>query len=383
MQYRDFGKTGRKVSILGFGAMRLPERKDGTCDIEQSVPILRRGIDLGINYIDSAHVYIKGTSEIAVGEAIKGHERENLSIATKIPVGEEQIATAESWRTRLEESLRRLDTPYIDFIFFHSLKWQAFRQWVSRPGMALQEARKAQDEGLVRHLCFSSHDTPENIINLINTREFAAMLVQYNFLERTNEKAIARASAAGMGVAVMGPLAGGRLAVPRGVALDEEEHLTLEIPRLALRFVWNNPGVAVALSGMSETAQVEANTQEADAFGELTEDEVAVVRRLMEKNRRLSELYCTGCGYCLPCPNQVNIPENFRYMNWYRVWGLEDKAKEAYAKLGGERNWSPWAGVIEGLKAEECVECGECIPKCPQNIPIIEQLKEVARMLST
>jgi predicted aldo/keto reductase-like oxidoreductase len=237
MQYKRFGKTGLDVSVLGFGAMRLPQLEDGTCDIETSVPLLRRGIDLGINYIDTAYVYIKGTSEVAVGQAIKGYDREKLYLATKIPVGKKEDATASAWRAKLKESLQRFDTPYIDFILFHGLTWDAFTGYVSLPGMALEEARRAQAEGLVRHICFSSHDKPENIIKLIDTGEFAAMLVQYNFLARDNEPAIARAGQRDMGVVIMGPVAGGRLATPLGVVADQEGLLEVKTPELALRFV--------------------------------------------------------------------------------------------------------------------------------------------------
>ena len=380
MQYRPFGKTGT-VSILGFGAMRLPTLEDGTCDVEKSVPLLRRGIDLGINYIDTAHVYIKGTSEVAVGQAIKGTDRESLYLATKIPVHEEKDAQPDVWRAKLEESLRRFDTPYIDFILFHGLRWGEFEGHVSRPGMTLDQARKAQSEGLVRHICFSSHDTTENVIKLINTGEFAAMLVQYNFLDRHNEPAIARAADQDMGVAIMGPVAGGRLATPQGVVVDEEGMLEMKTPELALRFVWNNPGVSVALSGMNEMAQIEENVAAAERAAQMDEAQVAEINRLIKKNQKLADLYCTGCGYCIPCPNQVNIPENFRYMNWYRIWGLEEEAKKAYAKLSEGGTWTPWAGRVEGLNAEACIQCGECEPKCPQNIPIIEQLQEVAETL--
>ena len=218
MQYRAFGKTGYRVSILGFGAMRLPQRADKTCDLESSVPLLRRGIDLGINYLDSAHVYIEGTSEVAVGQAIKGYDRAQLYLATKIQAQTQEQSTAASYRQRLEMSLRRFDTPYIDFALFHGLRWQGFEDWVSRPGMALQAARQAQAEGLIRHIGFSTHDAPENIIRLVDTDEFDMVLMQYNFLYRHNEPAIARAHAQGMGVAIMGPIAGGRLAVPPPVA---------------------------------------------------------------------------------------------------------------------------------------------------------------------
>ena len=381
MQYHKFGKTGIDVSVLGFGAMRLPQLEDGTCDIEASVPLLRRGIDLGINYIDTAYVYIKGTSEVAVGQAIKDYDRQKLHLATKIPVGKKEDATASAWRAKLEESLRRFDTPYIDLILFHGLTWDAFTGYVSQPGMALQEARRAQAEGLVRHVCFSSHDKPENIIKLIDTGEFAAMLVQYNFLARDNEPAIARAGEKGMGVVVMGPVAGGRLATPLGVVADQEGLLEVKTPELALRFVWNNPNVSVALSGMNQESQILENVASAARAGEMSAEENAEIQRLVEKNQKLADLYCTGCEYCMPCPNQVNIPENFRYMNWYRVWGMEKEAKEAYAKLSEEGTWGPWAGRIEGLSAEHCLQCGECEPKCPQNIPIIDQLEEVAETL--
>jgi predicted aldo/keto reductase-like oxidoreductase len=363
--------------------MRLPTLEDGACDIDRSVPLLQRGIDLGINYIDTAYVYIKGTSEVAVGQAIKGYDRESLYLATKIPVDSAETAQPDVWRGKLEESLKRFDTPYIDFILFHGLRWEVFEKYVSKPGQALDEARKAQAEGLVRHICFSSHDSAENIIKLIDTNEFASMLVQYNFLDRHNEPAVAHAAENGMGVVIMGPVAGGRLATPQGILKDDEGLLEVKTPELALRFVWNNPNVTVAISGMNEIVQIEENAAAANQLDTLSAEELAQVDQLVRKNERLADLYCTGCAYCMPCPNGVNIPENFRYMNWYRVWGLEKEAKEAYAKLSAEGTWTPWAGRIEGLKAEECVQCGECEAKCPQNIPIIEQLQEVAETLSS
>jgi predicted aldo/keto reductase-like oxidoreductase len=381
MQYRPYGNLGFEVSALGFGAMRLPHLEDGTCDYERAVPLLRRGLDLGITYIDTAYVYINGTSEVAVGQAITGYDRDALHIATKIPVDTEQDARGDVWRRKLEESLRRLDADYIDVILFHSFTWARFDNWVRGPGMALEAAQEARAEGLVRHIGFSSHDTTENVIRLIDTGEFEAMLVQYNYLDRHNEPAMARAAARGMGVAVMGPLAGGRLATPEGIVVDQEGTLEMDTPELALRFVWDNPHVSVALSGMNAMSQIEQNAASASRVAALSDAERAQVQQLFERNRRLADLYCTGCGYCMPCPNGVNIPENFRYMNWYHVWGLEEEARQAYAQLSEEGTWQPWAGRIEGLQAEACLRCGECEPKCPQNIPIMDQLEEVAETL--
>jgi hypothetical protein len=375
MQYVPYGKTGKEVSMLGFGAMRLPQTEDGTCDYEKSVPLLRQGLDAGINYIDSARGYINGTSEVAVGKAIKGYDREKLFIVTKIPTNKEEWSEPESWRAKLEEQLGRFDMDYIDLLLFHGLQWEAFTNHVSSPGRALEVARKAQSEGLIRHLGFSSHDTPENIVKLINTGEFEGVLLQYNFLNTSNEPAINAAANAGMGVTIMGPIAGGRLGVPSEVALPGEGMRELRIPELALRFVWGTEGVTVALSGMNESQQITENIAAAERAATMTSLEQQQVDALIARNQRLMDLYCTGCAYCLPCPNEVNIPENFKYMNWYRVWGLEDQAKAAYAKLAeSEKNGEP---------ASACIQCGQCEPKCPQNIPIMDQLKEVAATLGS
>ncbi len=380
MQYRPYGKTGIQVSILGFGAMRLPSLSDGTVDLEQSVPLLRYALDHGVNYIDSAHVYINGTSEVAVGKAIQGYDRARVYIATKIHVDEEADARPEVWQPKLEKSLKRLDTPYIDFLHIHGLRWVSY-QYASRPGWALDVARKAQAEGLVRHIVFSSHDEAENIIKLIDTGEFAGMLVQYNYLDQHNAPAIAHAAEKGMGVAIMGPVAGGRLVTPGGLVVDNEGALEVKTPELALRYVWNNPGVSTALSGMNTLQQVVDNLAAAGRVEKLDESENQAIRALFERNQRLADLYCTGCAYCMHCPNDINIPENFRYMNWYRIWGMEEQARAAYTRLSAQGTWTPWAGMVSGLPAEACLECGECEPKCPQNIHIMDQLKEVAKTL--
>jgi uncharacterized protein len=377
MQYRTFGKSGRRVSILGFGAMRIPTHPDRTADLELAVPLLRRGLELGINYIDTAHVYCEGTSEVAVGQAIKGYDRSGLAITTKVRTNETDNTTGAAWRADLDKTLQRLDS-YVDFILFHGLKWQAFQKLVSQPGGALEAARKAQAEGLVKHIGFSSHDTAENVLQLINTGEFEAVLMQYNYLDRHNEANIARAHELGMGVSIMGPIAGGRLAMAGAISGGDVQMKSSE---LALRFVWQNPGVSVANSGMSTLEQVEENAAAAARLETLGEAEQAQISGLFAQNQKLADLYCTGCEYCLPCPNEIHIPENFRYMNWHRVWGMTEEAKAAYAKLSPEGGWTPWAGPIAGKKAEDCIQCGECEPKCPQNIPIVEQLQEVARVL--
>ena len=372
MQYRTYGKTGDKVSVLGFGAMRLPMVEDHV-DMDLSVSIIGRALDLGVNYVDSAVGYCNAESQIAVGKAIKGR-RDNLFVSTKNHYRGE---SADEWQQNLDDSLERIDVNYIDFYHSHGLRWEVY-QLQSGPGKPMERFRKAKEEGLIRHRCFSCHDTPENMMKLIDTGEFDGMLVQYNLLDRRNEEAIAYAHEKGMGVAIMGPVGGGRLVAPSEQIRGMVSSGARSTPEVALRFVLSNPNVTLTLSGMNSLAMVDENAATAGREEPLSAEERQSVLDKLEETKRLSELYCTGCDYCMPCPNDVNIPENFRLMNYYRMFGLKDYATSQYRGLGKKKKRD---GTVVEAWAAACLECGECEPKCPQNIPIIEQLKETAAAL--
>jgi len=324
MQYRPFGNTGATVSALGFGAMRLPMTEDGQhVDEERAIAIIQRALELGVNFVDTAPYYCQKESEIVVGKALKGW-RDRVYVSTKNPI---EDGSGAHWRERLERSLCQLGMDYVDFYHVWGISWQTYVERINIPDGPLEAARRAKEEGLIKHISFSFHDTPEALIRLIDTGHFETMLVQYNLLDRQNEAAIHHAQAKGLGVAIMGPVGGGRL----GVASPEFQKLLpqrVSTPELALRFVLSHPGVSLALSGMSTTAMVEENVATASRPAPLRCEEMQRIQQALEENERLAELYCTACGYCLPCPNEVNIPKNFEYMNISRGYGLKEAAKD-------------------------------------------------------
>jgi len=369
MQYRDMGRTGFRISALGFGAMRLPKRKDGDgLDEDLSIAMLHRAFELGVNYVDTAYMYCDGESERVVGRALKGW-RDRVCLSTKSPIW--SLKDRDDFRVKLDEQLRKLDTDRVDFYHFHGVSENKWQEKVLAYGL-LDEMERARDEGLVRHLSFSFHDKPHVMKMIVDTGVFSSVLCQYNVIDRANEEMIAYAREKGLGVVVMGPVGGGRLGAPADFI---ESGLPGErsTPETALRFVLANPDVSCALSGMSAMDQVEMNAAIASDPDPLSPRETKAIRDLSESRRRLAELYCTGCGYCMPCPHGVNIPVCFESMIHHRIYGMTSSAVSRYGSIGNE--WT------KGKRADACVGCGECEKKCPQNIPIRAQLKEVAAAL--
>ncbi len=373
MQYRDFGKTGIKISTLGFGAMRLPQKETNgkkAYDEDESIKIIHRAFELGVNYIDTAPDYCDSMSEVIVGKALKGW-RDRVYVSTKNRV---EDTSGSSFRKKLEESLKKLDVNYIDFYHMWGIGWNDFVEKINVKNGPMTEAIKAKEEGLIKHISFSFHDKPENMIKLIDTGFFETVLCQYNLLDRSNEQAIKYAHDKGVGVVVMGPVGGGRLAAPSEVIRNLLPGKVKSSAEIALRFVITNKNVSCALSGMGNIKMVEENALVASNENCLSDEELKAVYEAMEEKKRLAELYCTGCNYCMPCPHGINIPHNFLLMNYHRVYGLTDYARSEYRKIGMGEN-------SKEKRAEDCTECGLCEKKCPQKIEIRRQLKETAKAL--
>ena len=368
MRYKEFGNTGIHISALGFGAMRLPGIKvEGgwAIDEDKSIAIMHRAFDLGVNYVDTAYVYWDRKSEIVVGKALKGR-RDKVYLSTKLPIT--LIGQKQDYRRYLEEQLAKLDTDYIDFYHFHGLNTDYWEHIVLKHDL-LDAAVRAKEEGLIRHISFSFHDKPEVMKTFIDTGVFESVLCQYNMIDQANADAMAYARRKGLGVAVMGPVGGGRLASPSSYIAELSGNKYKSSAELALRLVFENPDVDCALSGMFSMEMVEENAAAASAEGRLDRAEWERINAAMEETKRLADLYCTGCRYCMPCPKDIRIADAFLLMNLHRIFKLTDYARGEYRNFGT----SEWYGAA----LTDCADCGLCEQKCPQKIEIRRQLKEV------
>jgi uncharacterized protein len=370
MEYRILGRTGYSVSRLGFGAMRLPETSIGDkkyIDLDRAVETLHAAFRLGVNYVDCGLLYGSEQAEIAVGRALRSWpERDKIIVTDKAT--KFRMAKPGDLRRMLEHQLQRLDRTWVHFYLFHGVGWDNFHEIDEKTGW-IADMTKARDEGLFRYTGFSFHDDPQRMNDLVDLGWADLLLCQYNYLDRRNEAAIAYAAGKGVAVTVMGPVGGGRLSVvPKGVG----EALNLDNTRaaeLALRFVAANKSVDVAVSGMGSVEMVQQNVATMKK-GPLSPAEHASLSALMDRYADLAKLYCTGCEYCLPCPSGVDIPRCFELYNYFAVYGLEQHALDGYERL-----------VAEGKDASQCTECETCLDRCPQQIPIPTQLKEVAQRL--
>ena len=368
MKKSIFGNTGVSVSALGFGCMRFPMiTVDGKeiVDEEKAAELIYSAYKLGVNYFDSAYFYCNYLSEAALGKSVKAF-RKDILISTKCPVY--KVAKPGDYRRTLEEQLERLGMNYIDFYHFHGIGYDNFME-TDRKADWLGDAIRAKEEGLIKHISFSFHDKPENMIKLIDIGIFESVLCQYNFLVRKNEISMEYANSKGLGVIVMGPVAGGALS---GFNKDFAKKTGINIKsnaELAMRFVLSNPNINIALSGMESIPVIEENSAIASDDSKLSSEEIKSIERLVIENEKLAQLYCTGCNYCSVCPEEINISKIFEFMNTYRIYGAKEFARENYASIGVSQE-------LKGKKADACTECGLCETRCPQKLEIRRQLKE-------
>ncbi len=365
MQYRSFGKLDWKTSALGFGCMRLPtiDGKPGNIDQEKTNEMIHAAIEGGVNYFDTAYPYHEEQSESALGKALGGGYRERVSIATKSPIW--LIKESSDFDKYLNIQLERLQTDTVDFYLLHALNSKSWEK-VQRLDV-LGRAEAALADGRIRHLGFSFHDdleTFKQITDGYDSWEFCQ--IQYNYMDisfQAGSEGLQYAASKGLAVIVMEPLLGGKLALdlPATRPLWNSASADRTPVEWALQWLWSQPEVSMVLSGMSTLEQVQENIRFASASnpGLLNEDEFELIDRVREVVNGLSPIPCTRCGYCMPCPHGVDIPRNFDMYNKVAMYDALENSRFAYEHY-----------IADAEKAAACIQCDECLPKCPQQIAI-------------
>ena len=371
MQYVKYGKDGPEVSRLGFGVMRLPARRKGawgSVNWSRAIPVMRRAMAAGVDFFDTHHEYHEGLSEEAIGRALKGWKGRRIVIQTKTPMY--RNLPLREYQRMVEEALRKCGVEQLDYLLSHSLRMGDFKR-SGRKFFRLTDW--AMKKGYVRRRGFSSHDTPEHVRAFIDTGEFSVMVLSYNWLNPVMAETIAYGAEKGMGVAIMNPVGGGAL----GETTREIRRMlpgAKTAAEIALRFVLSTPGVTLAMSGMSNFTQVNENARIAGRKTMLTARQRERMSAQMARFTGASKAICTACGYCLPCPHGVDIPGNFVFLTQARVLGLMASSRARFSQLRKRREGD--------ASALACRRCGKCLARCPNEVPIIEQLEETAALLT-
>lgn len=375
MLYRRMKKTGDDLSILGFGCMRLPVKR-GRIDEPRAKKQLRYAIDKGVNYVDTAMPYHMGASEPFLGRALEDGYREKVKVATKLPHW--SVKKADDMDRLLAAQLESLKTECIDYYLIHALtdkSWQKMQRH-----NVMEFLNRAKADGRIANAGFSFHDDREAFKTIVDGFDWDFCQIQYNYLDTENQagtEGLKYAAAKDLGVIIMEPLRGGNLArkVPKEIDRIWNEAEKKRSPvEWALRWIWNHPEVTVVLSGMNEEDHIEENLRIADEAvpDSLTADELVLVDRVADEYRRLMKVGCTGCQYCMPCPEGVDIPGCFEIYNNASLFGDKTTARLFYLS----RLMGAMAG--EQSYASLCKECGKCMVHCPQHLQIPDLLKDVA-----
>ncbi len=381
MLYRDVPKTGDKLSILGFGCMRLPQKKgkpgDGKIDHKRAIRQLHQAVDQGVNYLDTAMPYHMGDSEVFLGQAFADGLRERVRIATKLPPW--SVKKQEDLDRILNAQLDRLKTDRIDYYLLHALESKNWNKLLRLDVLTFLD--RAKRDGRIGNAGFSFHGDPDTFREVVDAYDWEVCQIQYNFLDRHSQAGAAGleyAAAKKLGVIIMEPMRGGNLAgrVPREVAAVWNESDVKRSPaEWALRWLYHHPEVTMVLSGMNEEKHIEENIRIAAAGNprSLTDHELSLVSRVEETYRRLMKAGCTGCRYCMPCPSGVDIPSCFEIYNSFHMFDDRKTARLFYlSRLSGAFGTNP-------AHASLCEKCGKCEQACPQQLPIQSLLDDVAQ----
>jgi predicted aldo/keto reductase-like oxidoreductase len=364
MTYREI--AGTKVSLLGFGCMRFPTGADGQVDKAQTKEMLELAYRSGITYFDTAYPYHGGTSERITSDVMKQFPRESFYYATKLPCWE--VYTLDDAKRLFQVQLDRLQTDYVDFYLLHALNRES---WQRMKDLGVVEYFEGvQKGGKIKHYGFSFHDEYDVFEDIIYHRKWEFCQIQLNYMDTDYQaglKGYQDCVKQGTAVVIMEPVKGGSLATfaDADIAPLKAAAPNDSAARWALRYVGSLPAVSVILSGMSNMEQLKDNLETFNDFKPLTDSESKVLDAHVQNVKNKSNIGCTWCNYCMPCPSGVNIP---------RIFGLWNN----YAKYNnpGDIKWNWQHEIPASEKPSNCIACGACEGHCPQHLPIIESLKK-------
>ncbi len=367
MKFREIGKTGIEASVLGLGCMRLPMNGDAV-DESRAIEMIRYAIDNGVNYIDTAYPYHDQTSEIVVGKALADGYREKVNLITKLPSW--LITSEDDVMKYLDEQLDKLGTDHLDIYLLHAMnrsRWEVLKEH----GI-IDKITEMKASGKVKHIGFSFHDDLAFFKEMVDAYPWEVAMIQFNYMDQNIQagvEGLKYAESKGLPLIVMEPLKGGMLATPSEdiKALWKQVHPERSPIEWALKYVANFENVKVVLSGMSNMEQLKENIEIADRLiaNDLSEAELALIEKVRQSYDSKVLVPCTKCGYCIPCPQGVEIPKNFDALNQASIFNQKDKFTKTYEAFADE------------AKAANCVACGACEPQCPQKIQIIDALTKV------
>ena len=374
MNYRT-DKYQNKLSALGFGCMRFP-RKNGKTDMEKTERLIVTAIESGVNYFDTAYIY--PGSEAALGEILEKNDlRSKVCITTKLP--HYLIKTKESLEKIFNEELKRLKTDHIDYYLMHMLTDTA--TWERLKALGIEEwIEEKKASGRIRQIGFSYHGNSESFKKLVDAYNWDMCMIQYNYMDENSQAGKAGlkyASSKGLPVMIMEPLRGGRLAsdLPDEAKKIFSSHPKKHTPaQWSFKWLWDQPEVTVVLSGMNNDEVLKDNisTASSSGTGDLSEEDREMLRRVTDVINAKMKVGCTGCGYCMPCPQNVDIPGTFAAYNRRFTEGKLRALTDYFMCTALRKNSSC---------ASNCVQCGKCERHCPQNIPIRKELANAEKEL--
>lgn len=366
---RMIPQLGCEISRLGYGGMRFPKNGDEV-DVEEAVKLLRKAYDMGVNYFDTAVVYHKGESEKIFGKAFEIYDRSSYYLADKMSIW--VCKDEQEMKDLFERQLKTLKTDYIDFYLVHSLNRNHYQK--VKEFHCVEFLQEMKRQGKIKHLGFSFHDTYPVFTQILNDYDWDFVQIQLNYLDWQNqgaEQLYRELEKRNLPCMVMEPVRGGYLAT-----LDEQRakpFLEMEpnrsIASWAIRWVESLPQVTVVLSGMSDMAQLEDNVSLLTGFEPMNEKELEAVAKVVEEIRKVNDIPCTGCRYCMDCPMGVDIPEIFAIYSRLKIFGKDKSFVEDYKEV-----------MENGNGAEHCVGCQQCMNHCPQSIEIPDKLAMIHRL---